>query len=93
MASVLRVRSPVEGLAGGRQMILHRVDRAVRIGERELRYQLARKDEHPLAQADELLDVLGMTAAEWSDVLGADVRGPADALAGLWSTAGPAIAA
>jgi hypothetical protein len=38
--------------------ILHRVDRAVLIGERELRYQLDRKDDHPLAQADELLDVL-----------------------------------
>ena len=56
MASVLRQRSSVTG-AGERQ-ILHRVDRAVRIGERELRYQLQRKDEHPLAESDELLDVL-----------------------------------
>jgi len=40
------------------RQILHRVDRAVKIGEGELRYQLDRKDHHPLAQADELLDVL-----------------------------------
>jgi hypothetical protein len=38
--------------------ILVRVDRAIGIGERELRYQLERKDSHPLARADELLDVL-----------------------------------
>jgi hypothetical protein len=35
-----------------------RVDRAIGIGERELRYQLELKDNHPLARADELLDVL-----------------------------------
>jgi hypothetical protein len=29
------------------------------VGEGELRYQLERKDHHPLAQADELRDVLG----------------------------------
>jgi hypothetical protein len=41
------------------QKILVRVDRGgILIGERELRYQLERKDNHPLAQADELLDVL-----------------------------------
>jgi hypothetical protein len=40
------------------RQILLRVDRAVRIGEGELRYQLDRKDQHPLAHADELLDVL-----------------------------------
>jgi hypothetical protein len=40
------------------QPILRRVDRAVRIGEGELRYQLEHKDNHPLAHADELLDVL-----------------------------------
>jgi hypothetical protein len=40
------------------RQILHRVDRAVKVGEGELRYQLDRKDDHPLAQADELLDVL-----------------------------------
>jgi len=39
-------------------LILLRVDRAVRVEERELRYQLQRKDQHPLAAADELLDVL-----------------------------------
>lgn len=41
-----------------RRQILVRVDRAIRVGERELRYQLDRKDHHPLAQTDELLDVL-----------------------------------
>jgi hypothetical protein len=41
------------------QRILLRVARGgILIGERELRYQLERKDNHPLAQADELLDVL-----------------------------------
>ena len=44
--------------AGTERQILVRVDRTVLIGERELRYQLERKDDHPLAQADELLDVL-----------------------------------
>jgi hypothetical protein len=39
--------------------ILVRVDRGgILIGERELRYQLERKDNHPFARADELLDVL-----------------------------------
>jgi hypothetical protein len=41
------------------RQILHRVDRGgIQIGERELRYQLERKDSHPLAREDELLDVL-----------------------------------
>ena len=53
-------------------LILLRVDRAVRVGERELRYQLEHKDEHPLAQAEELLDVLvqleaeGLVESEWT---------------------------
>jgi hypothetical protein len=39
--------------------ILVRVARGgIRIGEGELRYQLACKDNHPLARAPELLDVL-----------------------------------
>jgi hypothetical protein len=43
----------------GERQILVRVDRGgMFIGERELRYQLARKDNHPLADEDELLDVL-----------------------------------
>jgi hypothetical protein len=46
------------------RQILHRVDRAVRIGEGELRYQLDRKDDHPLAQADDLLDVLAALERE-----------------------------
>jgi hypothetical protein len=41
------------------RQVLVRVQRGgILIGERELRYQLQRKDDHPLAQADELLDVL-----------------------------------
>jgi hypothetical protein len=43
---------------GAERQILHRVDRAVKIGEGELRYQLERKDHHPLAHEDELLEVL-----------------------------------
>jgi hypothetical protein len=53
-ASVLWSRLP----AGTERQILVRVDRAVRIGEAELRYQLERKDDHPLAREDGLLDVL-----------------------------------
>jgi hypothetical protein len=34
------------------------LERGIHIQERELRYQLERKDNHPLAQSDELLDVL-----------------------------------
>jgi hypothetical protein len=49
---------PVSLPVGDRQ-ILVRVNRGgMHIGEGELRYQLERKDNHPLAQADELLDVL-----------------------------------
>jgi excisionase family DNA binding protein len=44
--------------AGTERQILVRVDRAIRIGERELRYQLDRKDNHPLANERALLDVL-----------------------------------
>jgi hypothetical protein len=41
------------------RQILVRVDRGgILIGEGELRYQLQHKDNHPLAEADELLDVL-----------------------------------
>jgi hypothetical protein len=41
------------------RQILVRADRGgILIGEGELRYQLERKDNHPLAQADELMDVL-----------------------------------
>ena len=56
-ATATHVHRPASTDASVRQ-ILRRVDRAVRIGERELRYQLKRKDNHPLAQTDELLDVL-----------------------------------
>jgi hypothetical protein len=52
--SVLWSRVPAET----ERQILVRVDHAVRIGEAELRYQLERKDSHPLAREDELLDVL-----------------------------------
>jgi hypothetical protein len=44
--------------AGTVRQILNRVDRAVRIGERERRYQLDRKHNHPLANSTELLFVL-----------------------------------
>ena len=40
------------------RQILVRVDRAIHIGERELRYQLRSKHQHPLADSVELLDVL-----------------------------------
>jgi hypothetical protein len=41
------------------EQILLRVARGgIHIQERELRYQLERKDNHPLAHEDELLDVL-----------------------------------
>jgi hypothetical protein len=44
---------------GAERQIVVRVDRGgILIGERELRYQLERKDSHPLAQEDGLLDVL-----------------------------------
>jgi hypothetical protein len=56
-ATTVRARRPPDTDVRKCQ-ILHRVDRAVKVGERELRYQLDRKDDHPLAQADELLDVL-----------------------------------
>lgn len=38
--------------------ILRRVDNALSAPESELRYQLERKDEHPLARSEQLLDVL-----------------------------------
>src|SRR4030081_1575986 len=84
-ASVLWSRLP----AGTERQILHRVDRGgISICERELRYQLERKDNHPLAQVDELLDVLadlqasGLIEAERCFRLTAEgrvlLRGPAD---------------
>jgi hypothetical protein len=49
----------------GDERILLRVARGgIHIGERELRYQLQRKDNHPLAQAEELLDVLADLEAQ-----------------------------
>jgi hypothetical protein len=59
-ASVLWGRVP----AGTERQILVRVDRAVGIGEGELRYQLEHRHDHPLAQADELLDVLADLEAQ-----------------------------
>ncbi len=52
----MSVRPPVVADAGQRQ-ILVRVDRAICVSEGELRYQLERKDAHPLARAPELLDM------------------------------------
>jgi DNA-binding transcriptional MerR regulator len=52
------------GMRGDDRQILVRVQRGgIHIGEGELRYQLERKDNHPLAQADELLDVLDVLEA------------------------------
>jgi hypothetical protein len=45
--------------AGTVRQILERVDRAVLIDEAELRYQLDRKHDSPLARSPALLDVLG----------------------------------
>jgi len=55
-SSTMRAR-PEVGMDATEQPILLRVDRAVRVGEGELRYQLEHKDHHPLAHQDELLDV------------------------------------
>jgi hypothetical protein len=57
-ATATRARRPPDNMDVGERQILHRVDRAVKVGEGELRYQLDRKDDHPLAHEDELLDVL-----------------------------------
>jgi hypothetical protein len=55
------------------RQILVRVDRGgILIGEGELRYQLQRKDNHPLAQADELMDVLAEIEAR--GILKAELR-------------------
>jgi alpha-D-ribose 1-methylphosphonate 5-triphosphate synthase subunit PhnL len=52
-------RSLPAAVEAAERQILVRVDRGgILIGERELRYQLQRKDNHPLACEDELLDVL-----------------------------------
>jgi hypothetical protein len=45
-------------LSVGERQILARVSRLIGGPERELRYQLERKDDHPLARREELLDVL-----------------------------------
>src|SRR5258708_7815836 len=72
MSAATRFVPPIAGVTGsgktsllwsrlpvGDRQILVRVDRGgIHIGEGELRYQLDRKDAHPLAQEDELLDVL-----------------------------------
>lgn len=52
---------PPAALEAGERQILVRVSRGgMLIGERELRYQLERKDNHPLARRPELLDLLGV---------------------------------
>jgi hypothetical protein len=52
--------TPAAGaVVAGDEQILRRFARGgIHIAERELRHQLERKDNHPLAQEDELLDVL-----------------------------------
>ena len=78
-AAATRAHRPPDIDVGERQILL-RVDRAVKVGERELRYQLDRKDDHPLAHEDELLDVLadleglGLVEAELCFRLTADGR-------------------
>jgi hypothetical protein len=53
MSTALTMRSPVV-IAGERErQILVRIDRAVRVSEDELRYQLRRKDSHPLAELED----------------------------------------
>jgi hypothetical protein len=48
-----------DAVAGAEHPVLRRIDRGgIHAGESELRYQLERKDRHPLARAPELLDVL-----------------------------------
>lgn len=52
---------PPGALEAGERQILVRVDRGgMLIVEHELRYQLERKDNHPLARAPELLDLLAV---------------------------------
>jgi hypothetical protein len=59
MSTTTTSAGPPAGADTTERQILVRVQRGgILIGERELRYQLERKDSHPLAQADELLDVL-----------------------------------
>ena len=50
------VATPI--LAQDERQILHRLDRALSGPEREPRYQLERRDDHPLARSAQLLDVL-----------------------------------
>jgi hypothetical protein len=65
-ATVLIVGAPGSGKGsvlgsqpvGTVRQMLKRVDRAINIGERELRYQLDRKHDHSLANSTELLFVL-----------------------------------
>lgn len=48
----------MNAMAVDEQQILLRIDRGVSCSEHELRYQLERKDRHPLARDERLLDVL-----------------------------------
>jgi hypothetical protein len=68
MSSLLRAP------AGTERQILVCVDRAVGIGEGELRYQLKHKDKHPLAYEDELCDVLDELAGRCQRAAGAPRR-------------------
>ena len=67
-------------LSAGEHQVLNRIDRGLRCPEQELRYQLERKDSHPLARAPELLDVLidlearGLVRSELTFALTADGR-------------------
>ena len=67
-------------VTAGERQVLNRIDRGLRCLEEELRYQLERKDAHPLARSPELLDVLidlearGLVRSELTFALTADGR-------------------
>lgn len=51
-------RTAARTISPGERQILVRIDGGINISEAELRYQLDRKDGHPLASDPRLLDVL-----------------------------------
>ncbi|MEA2232396.1 MAG: hypothetical protein QOD83_2212 [Solirubrobacteraceae bacterium] len=57
-ASVLWSLPPAALVAGERQILMRVDPGGVLIGEGELRYQLERKDDHPLARRPDLLDLV-----------------------------------
>jgi hypothetical protein len=55
MTPFTEVNGPV---SASERQILIRIDGGIKIPEEELRYQLDRKDQHPLARDERLIDVL-----------------------------------